>query len=66
VANGGRTGKTAGPTTSFQLVSKREARQTPTDLHRSPQIPVLYGSTAGVVRLVEGITLRWLPRGKGE
>ena len=38
-ANGRRTGKTVGPTTSFQNVSECEARQIPTDPHRSPQIP---------------------------
>jgi len=38
-ANGPRTGKTVGPTTSFQNVSECEARQIRTDPHRSPQIP---------------------------
>jgi len=35
-ANSRRTGKTVGPTTSFQNVSECEARQIPTDPHRSP------------------------------
>jgi len=38
-ANARRTGKTVGPTTSFQNVSECEARQIPTDPHRSPPIP---------------------------
>jgi len=38
-AYGRTTGRTVGPTTSFQNVSECEATQIPTDPHRSPQIP---------------------------